>query len=245
MDKLTSDDVLQYMDTFLGYGNLRSQYWFIGKEEGVDKEHDNKELRIHNWIKLGKKHTLDLVEAHHTMGYPEKSLRKLQPTWVKLAQLLQTLEHGFVRYETLRDYLSTSLGRAEGNHALLELMPLPSSSTSYWGYTDGIFQTIPALSNRQRYFDAIKPKRIVTLKNLIRTYKPKLVLFYSTTPNYITYWNEITNSNSWTWKPIIQGHKTGWQKIENTLYLITPHPTAFGINRLSFEHIGSVVKTLV
>lgn len=235
--------VAEYMENFFGYGNLTSPYWFIGKEEGGSKTIEGNFKRMETWANSGKTTTVDIINYHRKLGYSDKILRQLQPTWVKIAQVLQVLERGAVDYESMRDYLFTQFGRMNGNHALLELMPLASRSTSYWKYAT--LTDIPELANRNVYMQTVAPKRITRLKTLIATHQPKLVLFYSSSPDYIGYWSQIVGDTQWTWIPLIPRHKTGYIQKNGTLFFITPHPTGFGINRTSFETVGHAIKKLL
>lgn len=240
---MQTTNVAEYMDNFFGYGNLTSPYWFIGKEEGGGKTIEENVKRMDTWVETGKTTTVDIIDYHKKLGYSDKSLHRLQPTWVKVAQVLQILEHGEVKYDTMRDYLFTQFGRKNGNHALLELMPLASRSTSYWKYAT--LTDIPELADRNVYMQTVAPKRITRLKTLIATYQPKLVLFYSSSPDYIDYWSQIVGDTQWTWIPLISKHKTCYLKRNGTVFFITPHPTGFGINRTSFESVGYAIRKLL
>jgi len=235
--------VTEYMEKFYGYGNLASPYWFIGKEEGGGKTIGENIKRMEIWADSGKTTTVDIIDYHRKLGFTDKSLHHLQPTWVKVAQVLQILDHGAVEYGAMRGYLFSRFGRSHGDHALLELMPLASRSTSYWKYAK--LTDIPELADRKIYMRTVAPRRIARLQKFIGTYHPKLVLFYSSSPDYIDYWSQIVGDKQWTWVSLIPKHKTGYIKKNGTLFFITPHPTGFGINKISFETVGHAIKRLL
>lgn len=235
--------IVEYMENFFGYGNLVSPYWFIGKEEGGGKTIEENIKRIETWSESGKTTTVDIIDYHRKLGFTDKNLHQLQPTWVKIAQVLQILEHDAVESESMREYLFSRFGRIHGSNALLELMPLASRSTSYWKYAK--LTDIPDLADRKVYMQTVAPKRIARLKTFTETYNPKLVLFYSSSPDYIDYWSQIVGDNKWTWIPLIPKHKTGYTKKNGILFFITPHPTGFGINKAAFENVGHTIKKLL
>lgn len=242
---MNSKLIQEFMADFYGYGNLNSRYWFIGKEEGGSGTLKGNTDRISLWEEFGKPVTVDSISYHRKLGYSEKVLRNIQSTYVKVAQILQILESGTVDYLSMRQYMYDNIGNIQSNHALLELMPLPSRSTSLWQYTDKVFSAVPELKDRKTYIESIHPKRVRRLQELIEIHKPELVMFYSSSPDYIEYWSKIAGSDQWMWKSLIPKYKTGYLESNGLLYFITPHPTSYGIKRESFEIIGHFIKKML
>lgn len=82
--------LLDFMENFFGYGNLKAPYWFIGKEEGGGKKMEENFRRILLWEKLGKNPTVDLKKYHYDLGFNDHQLTRIQPTWTKLVQIILT-----------------------------------------------------------------------------------------------------------------------------------------------------------
>ena len=160
---------------------------------------------------------------------------------ISAIQILLAIENSDDSKEIRRLYQRHKLGRLNSNHCLLELMPMASRSTSLWLWKD-IFQDYYGLDDRLTYFLENVPKRIARLKELISKYSPKLIVFYSTQPDYIEKWNEISGINSWEWKNFNKRMKYGWQKVGNTLFVITPHPTYTGLTKSDFPIVGEFVR---
>ncbi len=239
--KLDSELLLDYINRFFGYGNLNSPYWFIGKEEGGDKTVEMNLFRMKTWEKFSKTTTVDIFNFHKSLGYSDKQLQNLQPTWTKLIQILFTLENGKIDKESIKNYLYSNFGRFNCNHCLLELMPLPARSTSIWLYK-GYTNEIPELASRDKYMKSFVQSRIKTLKKLVNTHKPKLVVFYSTTPDYLQYWSVISDNIYWNWEKWSSIMKVAYVKKGKTLFVICPHPTAYGIRNDDFNKLGLKIQ---
>lgn len=48
-EQLNEDLLSDYMDSFLGYGNIQGSYWFVGMEEGGGKTCPEIAQRITQW----------------------------------------------------------------------------------------------------------------------------------------------------------------------------------------------------
>lgn len=230
-----------FMNGFFGYGNLNSPYWFIGKEEGGGRDLDENFRRILTWEHFGKPTTIDIIDYHLKLGFSEKILSNIQPTWTKLIQILLTIEGREGTKEERRVFQRNQLGRINGTNCCLELMPMASRSTSLWLWKD-IFRDYFQIPNRKVYFQSTVPKRIIKLKELIKKYKPKLVLFYSTQRDYLPYWQEIIENDNWTSIQLSQYMKYCWIKQDSTLYIATTHPTMKGITGSDFLKVGKFIK---
>ncbi len=232
-----------FMENFFGYGNLNSPYWFIGKEEGGGKELEENFRRIQTWKDLGRTSTVDMIEYHQKLGFTERQLSSIQPTWTKLAQILLELnEKPSEGKEDRRSYQRNLMGRINSNHCLLELMPMASRSTSLWLWKD-VFEKYFNFADRNRYFAEISPNRRESLTRLIKQYKPNLVVFYSSQSDYIEQWNAISGVSNWNWEVMCDHFKFGWQEFEGTLFIITPHPTSHGLTNNDFPTVGKFIRS--
>ncbi len=225
----------EFMDGFFGYGNLSSPYWFIGKEEGGGKDLDENCRRILTWEYFSKPATVDLIDYHFKLGFTDKQLLNIQPTWTKLIQILLIMEGKEDSKETRRYYQRNNLGRIHGKNCCLELLPMASRSTGLWLWGN-IFR---------EYFSSVVSNRIKSLKMLINQHKPELVVFYSSQNDYIQKWNEIVNIKDWQWVQLSKVMKYGWIKRDSSLYVITTHPTMKGITNMDFPEVGKFIKQIL
>lgn len=239
---ISQDLLSDFMATFFGYGNLSSPYWFIGKEEGGGATLEENYSRILVWENVGRPTTVDNVEYHQLLGFSELKLQTIQPTWTKLIQVLLELEgKDSVDKEIRREYQRHQLGRRDSNHCTLELMPMASRSTGLWLWRD-IFNEYFRLPGRREYFEKIVDPRKTTLKDLVAKYTPKLVLFYSTQANYLPHWHDIIGESDLQSEKFSEKFSLYWIKRGETLFVITPHPTAHGLTVYDFPKIGQFIK---
>lgn len=233
-----------FVNDYFGYGNLNSPYWFIGKEEGGSVTLAENNLRIAKWIEMGSPTTLDTYVYHKSLGMSDYEFSRIQPTYTKIIQILLHLDGIGSDIDARRAFQHTKLGRVDANHALLELMPLPSRSTGLWLWKDQVSKAL-SLHTRQQYWETIMPKRITALKALIAKHNPKLVLFYSTQSGYINAWSQLAGTSDWEWHKISPYMKYGLQQVGNTLYVITTHPTMKGIRGTDFTEVAEAIKSSV
>lgn len=231
----------KFIDSYFGYGNLDSPYWFIGKEEGGEKDLEGNFKRILAWGKFGTP-TVDNIAYHQFLGFSEKQLATIQPTYTKIIQILLELEgRDSIDKEARKQYQRYEFSRADSNHCAIELMPMASRSTGLWLWEE-VFYNYYGLKNRQNYFEQLASKRAKTLKELLKKHQPKLVVFYSTDAKYRLHWSDIAGSEKWNWEPFTKKHKFGWVQNNTTLFVITPHPTAHGLQVDDFPKIGRFIK---
>ncbi len=234
--------LLEFMTSFIGYGNLSSPNWFIGKEEGGDTRLEENLQRILVWERMGKSLTVDTNDYHRALGFSEKELQKIQPTYTKLIQILLEIDgRNSISTEARRHFQRNFFGRSTSNHCAIELMPMASRSTGLWLWKD-IFNAYFKIKNRKEYFDLIAPQRKQLLKKLIAQYQPKLVHFYSTQADYLPHWHEISGSSEFSTESLSAKFNFQWKKVNKTLFVITPHPTAHGLTVNDFPKIGQFIK---
>ena len=123
---------------FWGYGNLNGPYWFVGMEEGYSEENETLLDRFSNFVPPNVRYIRPFKIDHgHVYWFEEGA--PIQPTWRRLVEMLIYSETGkHPDKEAIRRFQIEHLGRIKSNHALLELMPLPSKSISekHWLYAD-------------------------------------------------------------------------------------------------------------
>jgi hypothetical protein len=222
---------------FYGYGNLRSDYWFIGMEEGgqntIEEFYEN---YVENWDGKESTDMLDGVNKEaEDMFFNDKA--KIQKTWGGIIKLLLSIENGPTDKESILNFQKTNLGRINGNNLLLELLPLPNRSIENWGYHS---LGLPQFDTRENYLKYFLPKRIMQIKELISKYNPKVVVFYSTTKEYLKSWKEIMQIDNNTFIPL-----PFITKINEIIFVICKHPAAYGLTNEYYPEIGKNVRKLL
>ena len=136
---LNTTTLESFMVSFLGYGNLNAKTYFIGMEEGGGNSELEVQKRLLAWEKMGSITTVNLASYSTRIGYGDffTERNKSQPTWNKLIRVLLSMQGtSGLTLSKVKKYQRDQLGRLDSNHALLELMPLPSPSLDHWIYKD-------------------------------------------------------------------------------------------------------------
>ncbi len=218
------------LKTFWGYGNLDGRTWLIGMEEGIGKDEP---FPLERFVSTANKSIVDIrdntASDHQRWFIPNAPT---QSTWRMLITLLMYRRMKKIpKLADIRTYQLLEFGLKNNDHALLELMPLPSRSTHEvnWLYSD---VQLEGLSSRKDYLATYKPARVAALKALIEKHQPKLVLFYSRT--YLTDWQLIVP------KPLVEviAGKLHLVKHKGTIYAVTPHPTSRGMKTEDWAEIA-------
>ncbi|RLA40359.1 MAG: hypothetical protein DRR42_25970 [Gammaproteobacteria bacterium] len=236
---MNDDVLLRYMSHFAGYGNLDSDYWMIGMEEGGGDTIENIEKRITIWEESGQNTLEDLKLYHDKIGVTRwfGSQAKLQPTWNKLIRIIHGIKGLTPNTEDVRTYQKTHLGRSNGETCLAELMPLPSPSTNHWLYPR--ISSLSELRTRKDYMRHWGPIRLQILANLINIHRPKNVVFYGS-GYYQDWWSQLMPENH---KAItIEGVKAYLGEDEGTVFSVSPHPVATGVKNTFFHGLGSAMQ---
>jgi hypothetical protein len=223
--------IQERIKNFWGYGNLDSPYWFIGMEEGYNED---KEILHDRFTATAHKQICDIyddlkVDPGHVIWFEKGA--EIQPTYKRLIEMLlyaETKKHA--EKEEVREFQINRLGRKNGNHALLELMPLPSKSVAEkdWLYAES---DVEGLSSRKDYLDTYKSDRIEALRNLIKKHKPKYVICYSL--SYQEDWQQLTAF------PFIEVNprRLYLARGTDTTTAITPHSVARGLSNQDWRTI--------
>lgn len=239
----------EFMFTFYGYGNLESNYWFIGMEEGGDASKNEVITRIEAWEKMGKGCLLDIYEFHREINRIRHFGKNApsQRTWSGLIKILQSIKSEQIQsLQEIKRYQSEELGRSHSETCLLEVFPLPSPNTKEFNHSE--WTNIEYLKTRQKYKAHLASERIKKLNGLIIQYKPKFVIFYSSTPEYIEYWSKISGVKfEDVEKEVIIGTgkkdlKAQFKYNNDTCFAVTHHPTYLGISGDYLQQIGQRMK---
>ena len=228
--RLDTDLLQRHLQTFLGYGNPRADVWFVGPEQGG--AHDLGEIgrRLGAWTALGEASLVDLHEYHRKIGQHNWLAPKprIQSTWGKLIRTYLTLRGEPTSADAVRSCQATRFGSADGDTAVVDLMPLPCKSMKDW-----IFGSIdlPYLRTRQSYIEALLPQRLELFRSALETAKPEAVVFYGL--GYADHWHEIVG------EPVARdADGIGIVTSGATTFAIAPHPTSFGATNALFEAMG-------
>ena len=222
--------ILKRLKNFWGYGNLKGSVWFIGMEEGLG---DSDGIPLERFLSTDGKTIVGITDntaPDHAEWF--KPNAPTQNTWRPLIFILLYQKLGRVPTLTeIRDYQINHFGRIKGDHAVLELMPLPAKSTKK---ADWIYQDVPliGLTHRDEYLKSYMPDRVQAMKLLIEKHQPKLVLFYSR--SYINEWQAIIPKKL---KEVIPD-KLHMVKVADTVYAVTPHPTSHGLSAADWTQIA-------
>ena len=234
-----SNSVLEsYIKGFYGHGSYDAKYWFVGMEFGGGGSVAEIVSRIQGWHDRGSKELEDLAGPQGIQGnsrwfqppYP------LQPTWKQIIRIVLSAEGQPTTTDQLRAYQKDQLGRESGLDCILELLPLPSPGLNRWlFYPDS---GLTYLQNRDTYTNHVAPMRIAHLREKIDKHHPATVVFYGS--GYEHWWRAIAGTEF----KRCSIEKVLVARTEHTVFVITQHPTAFGLGNTYFEAIGQLVKTI-
>ncbi len=231
---MLNEDLLDLrLSMWIGYGNLSSEFWILGMEEGGEVT-----LPMVN-VRLGLPPIGDWREAMLQManagGIEMKWIRPrpaLQPTYYKLIRTFlcaKGLGGGNLK-ERARLFQRDKFGRRGGDHLIAELMPLHSRTNSNWEYAH--LTNRKDLVSRETYERIWLPRRKELFRKLIHEYQPKVVLSYGK-----EYWKHFRDLGNGKFKTILDG----FAETDGKLVLV-PHPTARGIKNSQFDEVGYWIR---
>jgi hypothetical protein len=233
---ITKELIENRINYFFGYGNIQSNIWFIGMEEGFDGDLFDLKIRFDKAI---SKSVIDLqddmvqVKDHMKWFLPNS---KVQKTWGKLIQILLTLpSNDSITIEQIKEFQRKDFGRITGSHACLELMPLPCRSIRKedWFYNQF---GIDYLETRKKYLETIMPIRIKLFKKLIEKNNPKIVICYSF--SYLKKWQGIVDFE------LKKINNLYYIKKDLTHFFVIPHPVARGLTNNDWCEIFKDLKEI-
>ncbi len=212
MKKLINDRI----KNFIGHGNLKSDLWFIGMEEGYDGTMNG---LLKRFSRTKGKKVIDPRPSER--WFIESS--NIQHTWGKLIRILLAMKHPkkiAMDKEQVRMFQIKRFGKRNGDHAMLDLMPLPCGSVSKWIYAN---LGIPHLDSRKAYEREYRPKRIELFGKEIAKYQPKAVVLCSFSHRH-SVWPDIAGGSFG--KIPINDSEIYHRKDGRTDYFVVPHPAA-------------------
>lgn len=185
----------RYCETFFGFGSLKGPLWFIGMEEGGGTECNVVRRRLKIWKDMGAATTLDALRFHRALQDGETLFDEnapIQRTWNMLIAARLTAHGETSDLPARRAFQVDRLGRADADHCLLELLPLPSPTIGNW-----ILEDCPGMptwmADRRRYRAMWEPRREKMLAQLISEHRPLVVIMYGR--SYLPSWQRLANDS--------------------------------------------------
>jgi hypothetical protein len=257
MANIDEDLLKDYLARFFGYGNLEGDFWFIGMEEGGGNCEEEITSRLSVWNNANRPIFMDNYEFHKKVFenrfdcFFRMEQSKYQRTWGGLIKILLSFQNKrFPTIEEVKIFQSEKLGRSNSNNCIAEVFPLPSPNSIDFHYKD--WTNIEFLKSRFEYKKHLKKDRIEILKNLISINRPKFVIFYSSNPEYIEYWSQISGIEfDKVENEEINKSKNGkrltakFKLHEQTCFVITHHPTYNGVNNEYLEKIAIRIRDFI
>jgi len=231
--------IKERIKNFWGYGNLESDIWFVGMEEGFNEKTEDLYKRIK--ATEGKQ----IADVYEDLKIDAGSVKMFEEgagsnkTYRPLIFIQLYLQNKMVpTLDQIKAFQINYFGRKNSDNAVLELMPLPSKSVAKedWLYKE---TSIEGLESRKSYLEMYKPLRVQALKELIQEHKPKLVLFYSKT--YMEDWKNIADSEYIEQIPIL----LQTAKNHDTLLAVVPHPVSQGRSNNDWETVAIKLDELL
>ena len=215
LNKALTDNELEHLQNFIGYGRLDADIWFLGFEEAGG---DVNKLRD----RLKFQQVEDCAEAQNILDLTPQQFgeENLQGAWRGMCEIMLKLDNKKrTSAEEIQNYQIEQLGRSNGSTLLCELMPIPVSGASAWGYE----AVIPQYASRAEYYAAVKPLRMELFTQLIRQHLPKLIIGYgqSAWPEYEQLFADFKLTESGQFM-------LGWDA--NTVVILSDHFSAEALN---------------
>ena len=243
--------VTNFAHTFFGYGNLNAPVWFVGMEEGGGETRDEIEARLRSWEAGGRSPVVDIVEFGRESGLKghlqwfEGEKPPLQTTWKQLIRVVLSSRGEPATASSVRAYQRDGFARSDGHECLLELLPMPSPSVGEWRYGD--WYPLPWLRDRKAYREHLLEHRVERLQQLVAEREPAAVVFYSR--SYLDEWCRVMDvpRDELVETVIVRRAERevkAWiHENDETTFIVTSHPSAFGVTNSYFEDIGRILPS--
>jgi hypothetical protein len=201
---------------FYGYGRWDAKYWFIGLEEGQDREeNDDLTPRLQAWRALGSTELCDLEQFCHAINLHKWHRDgKLQQTWRPLILLLLSFLKKPADTDCLRRYQRFEWGRTKGETCVIELSGQAANN-----------QTV----SRDR--TSFRQKRIDIIRERINQNHPQLVLMYGAGQR--SSWEQITR-RSFPPGDILE--------FDGTKFAVARHPVSYGMSNAYWEELAQRLR---
>lgn len=229
---LDPDRLRAFIRTFFGYGSWSAPLWFVGMEEGGGRDLVEIAQRLDLWSGGELEDLRRFSNALEGKRWFDDQ-PPIQSTWAGLAAVALCAEGRSAGRESIRRYQRDELATVAGRTALIELLPLPSPSTSHWIYEAcGLSE----LSTRAIYRHQFADLRAEEIQKRIDLHGPRVVMFYGLA--YRKYWESIAGSTFTSDQTtFVEFCRRG-----SSLLVLAPHPVARGVRRSDFCEIGRFIR---
>jgi hypothetical protein len=232
-----------FASSFWGYGNPSSPLWFVGMEEAGVSSRQQFETRLGAWGGLGKPSFADVAKFHREIGEHElfdAPVVHVQATWRKLIRCFLKSRGIEPNAGRIKEAQKCEWGRSDSDNCLMELFPLPAASVRDWPYADIL--SGEEFESRSQYLEHFGERRTKAMADLIECYQPTAVVFYSSQARYLGFWGAVVGGDaSWQFDGVDGVDRFRYQITGDRIYIVVPHPTAFGVTNAVFDRIGEVV----
>jgi hypothetical protein len=217
-----TDEQLYLAETCYGYGSWDAPYWFIGPEQGQDKNENGinsryralRDLQIDGLCDCRTFHSA--VEGNAAFNIRANGKMKLQNTWNYQIELLYGYWGKVSSPEIRRSYQGGDWGSKDGKTCITELRGLPAHNGK--------------LSVDQ---DTYLEGRAKFLRKKVQSHSPEFVVFYGTGDQM--YWDKIADCD------LVLDTVSPNKK---TAFAYLPHPNARKDLKRSLGHWRSIGETL-
>ena len=237
----------EFTKSFFGYGNLKSDIWFIGHEEGSSQNSVAElEARVNLWVKMEKKIVVNCKDFHLNLKMKNEepfTKGKRQPTWDRYIDFIKSIKNlNINNTREKKDFLNFKFAQEDSDHCLLELFPIPCSKILSWNYSI-LSEEYEYFKTKEAYRSYVVDFRLNKIINLIKNNKPKVIIFngvgikpYTT----LSYWEMIIQQKP---KLIQINNNYFYHNINNDInYFIVPK-LIYTKNEIIFN-IGKLVSNL-
>ncbi len=251
---LDSTLLIDFMNGYFGHGELAADYWFIGMESGGGRSEREVGERLQRWHELGQGIVVDNLKFHEAvhneqgepLNYLFEGRVKIQRTWAGLIRILLAAQgQTDLSASAVRAIQSSRWGRDGADNCLLELLPLPSPDVKKWYYDQ--WSNLPQLRSREIYRNYLLTERAEKLRQLVKKYNPRCVVFYST--SYLAHWSDVAEVEFNTVEPEeICLSKKGkplrarFYSNGKSLFVVIYHTTHRGVSTEYFAKVGSIIQ---
>ena len=235
-----------YIKSFLGFGNRMAKFWLIGMEEGGEDQSEKVYKDITAWKAKGGREFCDIIEGSTKENCSPEAKKYfydnpviIHKTWNKLIRLLLSIDHDIKNADEVREFQKNSLGKSDGDNSLIDFFPLPNVDIGDWIYEGKT--SLKFLRNRKELIRELAPVRIERIRDKIKIYRPRVVVFYSTSPDSMKFWKQIAGAEM----KFDDGKKYSIKVREGVIYAVIPHPNRPGITNQDYENLGSEIRDLL
>lgn len=232
-----SQEEIEKITGFLGYGNPAARTWFVGIEEGLGDMSDSD--TIENLKARGAFHSaMDLYEAH--CGLKQKGLYidlkhgslPKTPVWRWMARIMLVRDGAKDRLDwndpvKIKNYIRFKLGRSDGNTFLTELSPIPSKAAGDKNWKQRFQQSVPDLESHLAM-------RKISLRNLLDQRNDIKIICYGNRQDRRKEFADFCGASLWQ-TPI-----EGVFASDNGRYLLLPF---FGVGQMGHKTFERLVQS--